>query len=224
MRGDTMNRRDVRILPALALVLLTAACARRVGWLDRRDRSEPMMQRAEAKLKEGNTDEAVRLYTDALDRSPKSARGHLDLALILHDHRKDYVGAIYHYRRYLELRPDTEKREMIESRIRLAGQLFAAGVMQADPLAEKVQTLETENRDLRMAIKRWTRERAETPPADASAASGPRSYTVQGGDTLSSIAAQMYGDPGKWQKILDANRQQLGSSQHLKVGQKLVIP
>ncbi|MBU4212230.1 MAG: LysM peptidoglycan-binding domain-containing protein, partial [Verrucomicrobia bacterium] len=49
-------------------------------------------------------------------------------------------------------------------------------------------------------------------------------YRVQRGDTLSALAARVYHNPRKWKLIYDANRDTLGSSQKLKIGQVLIIP
>src|SRR5262245_23805067 len=71
------------------------------------------------------------------------------------------------------------------------------------------------------------------PPAQASApAAAPSSaqqkqeklYTVKAGDTLSKISKEVYGDPNKYQKIFEANRDQLENPDKIKVGQVLKIP
>lgn len=51
-----------------------------------------------------------------------------------------------------------------------------------------------------------------------------RTYTVQGGDTLASIARKFYNSPQRWQDIADANHNQLGGTVNLKIGQVLIIP
>ena len=128
-------------------------CSRAVTWFDERDRSEPLMRKAHTKENEGDLDSAIRLYTDALDDNPKAARAHLDVALLLHDYRKDYMRAIYHYRRYLELRSHTEKKAMIKDRIRLAEQLFAASVYRfSGNKTDKVAELYRENVELKAEI------------------------------------------------------------------------
>ena len=59
----------------------------------------------------------------------------------------------------------------------------------------------------------------------AGAASAPAgSYTVQKGDTLSKISKQFYGDANKYQKIFDANRDQLKDPDKIQPGQVLRIP
>ena len=55
-------------------------------------------------------------------------------------------------------------------------------------------------------------------------ASAPRSYTVQSGDSLSSISRKVYGTPSRWIDIYQANRDRLSSENALKVGQDLRIP
>jgi nucleoid-associated protein YgaU len=50
------------------------------------------------------------------------------------------------------------------------------------------------------------------------------SYTVQAGDTLSKIAREMYGNANEYNKIFNANRDQLSDPDRIRPGQKLVIP
>jgi LysM repeat protein len=52
----------------------------------------------------------------------------------------------------------------------------------------------------------------------------PSTYTVQPGDTLSSIAKQIYGRASLWRIIFDANRDILDEPGRIKPGQVLVIP
>ena len=60
---------------------------------------------------------------------------------------------------------------------------------------------------------------------EASAAeTGTRSYTVKGGDTLSKIAKEHYGDPSQWRKIFEANRGTISDPDKIQVGQQLTIP
>lgn len=52
----------------------------------------------------------------------------------------------------------------------------------------------------------------------------PSTYTVQPGDNLSRISRQVYGTPGRWQEIFQANRDQLARAEDLRPGQVLRIP
>ena len=58
----------------------------------------------------------------------------------------------------------------------------------------------------------------------ASASSGSRTYTVQSGDTLSKIAQQFYGKANDYNKIFEANRDQLSNPDKISPGQELTIP
>ncbi len=49
-------------------------------------------------------------------------------------------------------------------------------------------------------------------------------YTVATGDSLSKIAKRFYGDGNRWQKIFEANRDQIEDPDLIRPGQKLKIP
>ena len=51
-----------------------------------------------------------------------------------------------------------------------------------------------------------------------------RTYTVVRGDSLSKIAKRHYGDMNQWQRIYDANRDQIKDPDLIHPGQKLRIP
>jgi LysM repeat protein len=228
-------------------IALLAGCGRGIRTLDERDRSLPLMQRARAAASTGDIDGAADLYRQALIADPGAARAHLDLAFLLHDTMKDYVGAIYHYRGYLRLRPDTQKADMIKNRVRLAEQALAARVLPEDrQVGRTIKRLEQEVSALRVrvgelkaenaALSKQLAERPVAPPMDDTVpdtatpavpppAAGPGviEYVVKPGDTLSSIAVRMYGDAAKWRDIVKANKAVLGNGDLVKVGQRLRI-
>ena len=53
---------------------------------------------------------------------------------------------------------------------------------------------------------------------------GGQTYEVKGGDNLSKISKQFYGDPNEYMRIFYANRDKLHDPDKLRVGQQLVIP
>ena len=53
---------------------------------------------------------------------------------------------------------------------------------------------------------------------------GPRQYTVERGDTLSYLALRHYGDPFKWEKIYNANKETMKNPDYIYVGQRIIIP
>ena len=236
-----------RLLLVLWLATIVAVslsgCMPGVSRLDAQERSLDLIRKAVASKAEGEIDEAISLYKESLLANPEAARAHLDVAQLLHDHKKDFVPAIYHYRRYIELRPDTEKKEMIEDRLRLAMQMFSARSTEGgEERIASMTGLERENAELKSSIERLQAEnvklkkeaaklrslaeerasrRTETPPSRPTT---PRTYRVRSGDSLLSIASDVYGDSAKWSRIYDANRNVIRNKDHLPVGTVLKIP
>ena len=58
--------------------------------------------------------------------------------------------------------------------------------------------------------------------ADSGADEDGESYVVQSGDTLYSIASEVYGDGGRWPEIAEAN--DIDDRTSIRVGQELAIP
>lgn len=58
----------------------------------------------------------------------------------------------------------------------------------------------------------------------STATDGSRPYTVERGDTLSYLALRHYGDPFKWQKIYEANKETMKNPDYIYVGQRIIIP
>jgi len=96
------------------IIIMTLGCSS--------NKESPYAARAREKLKEGDKESAVNLFKEAVDDNPKVADVHLDLAILLHDYKQDYIGAIYHYQRYLDLMPQGQYNHVVEERIRKAKQ------------------------------------------------------------------------------------------------------
>ena len=232
----------------LALVLSVGCGPGATARQDRLEERDPYFKRALARKNAQDIDGAIEAYEKALERKPALARAHLDLGLLYEKYRQDYVRAIYHYERYLELRPTAEKRKLVEDLIRQARMSFAASL--PDKPAEAVQQIALLKREIdslkaqlartspskpavaeskaRPAVAQLETEDAVAvaPPVPAPKPAQPavQTYVVQSGDTLSSISTRMYKDPTKWKVIYDANRNVLVSPQSVKVGQTLMIP
>ncbi|HYC92909.1 MAG TPA: LysM peptidoglycan-binding domain-containing protein [Thermoanaerobaculia bacterium] len=61
-------------------------------------------------------------------------------------------------------------------------------------------------------------------PLGTTSASEQRTHDIVSGDTLSALAKRYYGDASKYNRIFEANRDQLSDPDKIKVGQKLKIP
>ena len=65
----------------------------------------------------GRVDAAIAGFEHVLKSDPKDYIAHFQLAQLLQDERKDYLGAIAHFRLYLDLRPPEEKTSLAADRI-----------------------------------------------------------------------------------------------------------
>ena len=66
--------------------------------------------------------------------------------------------------------------------------------------------------------------RAMGAAAGGGAGQGGETYTVKGGDTLSKISKQFYGDANEYMRIFYANREILKDPDKIQIGQQLTIP
>ena len=67
-------------------------------------------------------------------------------------------------------------------------------------------------------------QQASAAAASAGGGTSGRTYRVQAGDTLSKIAKEFYGNANDYNRIFEANRNQLSDPNKIQVGQELVIP
>lgn len=250
-----VNLRNVFCMLVLAVAgLFCAACGGSPERLDRRDERDPLIIRGDARKRAGDIDGAIELYQQALERKPQLALAHLKLGVEFDEAKSDYLRAIYHYSRYLELRPRAQKNDLVEKLVRQAHISYLASLPNPPPGAiERVAMLERENQRLKRQVEELseqmraargvgsapaTAERATTTPrARATAPEAPTvrpqpapaqpemtTYRVERGDTLSRIAAKIYNDSTAWHKIYEANRDILPTPNSLREGQTLKIP
>jgi LysM repeat protein len=225
--------------------LLLTGCGQKSGaTLDTADEKDSRVSKGLELVQQKNWDAAVKQFDAALTKNPELGRPDLELAMIYQQQKKNYVRAVYHYERYLEKRPLTEKRALIQewikqAKVSLAGEVGGAG---GDVAGELVR-LTRENNMLRkqleasgggsaatatsvktLLIEPPTRPAPAPVSASTPAPKPARTYTVRPGDTLSRIAGSVYGDASQWRKIYEANREQMKTETDIKIGQSLVIP
>lgn len=238
-----------KYIPMLLAAFMLTGCGKGAKSLEAREESDPNIAAGQAYMEEGKYDEAIAEFKKVLDTEPLMARPHLDLATIYQNNKLNYIHAIYHYDRYLELRPDSEKTEFInEQKLKVAQALANTLINNSKEVKQVVQernSLLQQNNELKRQLasaQQNPQPAATTPPAmktvtqtvPKSAPQMPATqpdmsgkhqiYHVVSGDNLTKIATKFYGDGGKWDIILDANKDTLGSPRDLKVGQTLVIP
>ncbi len=233
------------------LLLLGHGCRKSSAELDLIDEKNPVFQKASRKAQEGDFEAAIELYREALRTSPQSAKAHLQLGMIYDDVYTNRVRAIYHYDRYLELRPDAEKRDLVTGWIdRLRRELAASALSDSGEtgaesevmrlrqkvlqLSRQIQELQLDRQRLRKALLESSEmpapavsapaDRGPAPPGEIGSKPVRRTYTVVQGDTLQGIAKKVYGSVSLWRRIYDANRDTIKSPERLRPGMVLLIP
>ncbi len=217
------------------------------AYLDEKD--ETHYVRGQKLLRENRPQEALAAFLKVTEKRRDAADSHLEAGNLYLDVIKDPVLATYHFRRYLELRPQSEEAPHVRQRLetctkefirQLPGNPFGEQLERAD-LMQTLRVAQTENAALKRENAELRRQlgaaagpvavvavtpapavqntRATAPPAQAQ-----RSYTVVQGDTLSKISEKVYGNRNQWQKIYEANRDRLSSPGALKIGQQLRVP
>jgi tetratricopeptide (TPR) repeat protein len=122
-----------RLLPfAFVVVLaLSTACERSAPITDATAEQEVNYLRAKKLNEQQDFQAAAEFYKKTLSVNPDFAKAHLELGLLNDEKLGDPISAIYHYRRYLELRPDSEKRQLVEDFIERAKLSLAAKLPQS---------------------------------------------------------------------------------------------
>jgi tetratricopeptide (TPR) repeat protein len=224
-----VKRAIAAALPAAFLVLLLPGCDQVF-----QDHTKKAVEEAENKYAAGDFNGAVQCYEDAIDGTDKTADLHYKLALIYDDKLNNPLGAMHHLRRYLELKPGGSHAKdaqnfIREDELKLLTTLSRSAFMSQDDAAR----LKNDNLSLRKQITelraspRFTTAPGEVrpfPTAGGPPAPGSRSYVVQHGDTLASIARKFYKNSSRWKDIEDANFSALKGTAKLKPGMTLIIP
>ncbi len=122
----TMNR----LCPILLGVLVAMACGCNKGpslaEIEDRERASRLYTNAMDDLQAGRLDAAIKGFEHVVLQEPKSYSAHFQLATLLQDVRKDYIGAIVHYKYYLQLRPKSDKATVAQDRVKLCDTLLSA--------------------------------------------------------------------------------------------------
>ncbi|HPA21093.1 MAG TPA: LysM peptidoglycan-binding domain-containing protein [Verrucomicrobiae bacterium] len=147
----------------LVLALLFAGCTPEAKLKPAdNDFETPVFLRAKEKFELRDYEGAIVLYEEVVRANPNMAKAHLELGLIYDDKLGDYVSAIYHYRRFLKLRPDSDKARIVKQWITRAELAFAAQQPNS-PLqnADELARLQKDNINLKAQIEEAHRVQRE---------------------------------------------------------------
>lgn len=246
-------RKQLYIIPLCIAVLALAGCDKKGLTSEQKEEQEPLVKSGQSFVEQKQWDSAEDAFKKAIEKDGTLATPHLQLALIYAQFIPNYIHSIYHFDRYLELRPESEKAEFIREQRNKVQVAYAKQIIissadvkqlqaQAQALSQENTTLKRQLQEAKAAAAAAAQPPRETTPVavvetpqpttPSTAGTGPRPtasnkyqiYHVAAGDTLSKIATKFYGDSSLWDIVYDANKDTINNPGSLRVGQTLVIP
>ena len=118
---------------------------------------EPAYRRGKELLRQGRNQEALAAFLKVIEQrgGDEAPESHLEVGLLYQQQIKDPIAAIYHYRRYTELKPNSPQADLVRQRIAAATREFAR-TLPAQPLENQVM-----RNDLLEVVERLQRENVE---------------------------------------------------------------
>lgn len=95
--------------------------------------SNPNYKQAQQDLDNHNPQAAASDYEAALQANPKLAGAHYELGVIYGDQLSDPISSIYHFKQFLILSPNTDKKDQVQALIDKEGQDYAASLPNNKP-------------------------------------------------------------------------------------------
>lgn len=159
---------------------------------------------------------AIESFEKALIANPHSAAAHFELGWIFEQRESDPAAAIYHYQKYLKLKPTAENTEVVKQHIMTCKQDLARTVS-LGPISEKQQhelehlmeeskRLTEENNRLNQELAQWKAVGRPASPTN----SAPVSVPARTSGNAPALAA----DPsitGRGRPAVDSNRNLAGT-------------
>ena len=166
----------------LLLLLLAAGCEPGNRTTFGSEVNDPYYQRGKELLRQGRTQEALGAFLKVVDkRSDDAPESHLEAGLLYQQYLKDPIAAIYHFRKYLELQPNSRQADLVRQRIDAAMRDFARS-LPAQPLESqaarlefmsRIDELQKENLQLKEELAALHQGRQSPGPATAGGAPPP---------------------------------------------------
>ncbi len=145
-------------LCALATLLFAAGCGRYDSSPFTAEIDEPGYRRGKDLLRQGRNQEALASFLKVVEkRGDDAPESHLEIGILYQQHIKDPIAAIYHYRKFRELKRNSPQSDLVRQRIDAATREFARTLPgqplenQTDKLdlLEKMDQLQRENFQLK---------------------------------------------------------------------------
>ena len=129
-------------LCALAALLFSAGCGRYDSSPFTAEIDEPNYRRGKDLLRQGRNQEALASFLKVVDaRGDDAPESHLEIGILYQQHIKDPIAAIYHYRKFRELKRNSPQSDLVRQRIDAATREFAR-TLPAQPLDNQMEKID----------------------------------------------------------------------------------
>jgi tetratricopeptide (TPR) repeat protein len=205
----------------------------------------PFFIKAQKSYNEGNYNQSTVYYQKYLILYPESAKAHYNLASIYLE-QENYILAIFHFKKFLTLEPNSPDRPIIEKWINASeASLYKelekeysdtepqnnTNSFEDIKLENELNSLKKKNDQMKSFILRHKTEllknelnkNLKNKPTSKNIKIA-RTYKVQSGDTLYKISEKMYNSYRYYKLIWQANKDKIKSPADLHPGDILTIP
>lgn len=108
-----------------------------------KETNETHFVRGQDELRRGNVPEAMSAFLKVTEKRKDAPESHFELGRIYLDNMNDPIQAIYHFRKFLELKPNSQVSPMVRQMIDTAQKKFAASLPES-PFENNVRRMELE--------------------------------------------------------------------------------
>jgi len=145
--GSIEKRKALAALAAAAVVVLYVLSAGGCDFASDdkfvKETSEPSYMRAMEELRRGNSQEALNGFAKVVEKRRDAPESHLELGRIYLGEMDDPIFAIYHFRKYLELCPNSPASMHVRQMVDTAKKKYAASLPES-PFENNMRRLELE--------------------------------------------------------------------------------
>ncbi len=108
-----------------------------------KETNETHFVRGQDELRRGNVSEAMSAFLKVVEKRKDAPESHFELGRIYLDNMNDPIQAIYHFKKFLELKPNSQVSPMVRQMIDTAQKKFAASLPES-PFENNVRRMELE--------------------------------------------------------------------------------
>ena len=150
-----MPRYLIKIFIILLLIIFNGCADQQIEVIS--EVQEKHYLRGKSLLREGRKQEALEAFLKVVNKRDDAAEAHLETGRLSLTHIKDPIAAIYHFRKYLELKPDATQSKLVRQLIETAQKDFARslpgqpfeGEFERLDLMDLIEQLKNENLGLK---------------------------------------------------------------------------